>query len=177
MSRIVSAGVAVVLGALLVGCSDDPRPRMAPPPSASPTVVDTPSPTETPPEVLGPEETVRAWVEARNQTVQNGSSDAVYALSSDDCTTCRDSVEPVAAVYVAGGRYETFGWRIAALELDPKSQRSAPEVNVGLVYSAGRTFPEASASPITYEVERHIATFRLIREAGSWKVRQLVYRS
>ncbi|GEP39527.1 hypothetical protein NPS01_31900 [Nocardioides psychrotolerans] len=180
MSRVGRCVAVALLGALLVGCSDDePRPKMAPTQSAAPTTSSSvdPTPTEPPPEVLGPEDTVRAWVAARNETVQSGDSDAVYTLSATDCATCRDSVEPVRDVYVAGGRYETFGWRIAALKLDDKSASSSPAVNVGLVYSAGRTFPDASAEPILYDTERHIVTFRLAREAGVWKVHELVYRS
>lgn len=179
MSRLVRAGVAAVLGALLVGCSDDPRPKMASSPSASPTVSEAPSTDPTPsqaPDVLGPEETVRAWVEARNETVQGGSSDAVYALSSRDCTTCRDSIEPVTDVYEAGGRFETTGWTVVRTRLVDGSGRAA-KVSTALIYESGRTFPTGGASPITYVDQRRIATFELRRDANTWAVSFIGYLS
>ena len=50
---------------------DDPEPRFGPPESTSPAPTETETTSELP-EPLDPEETVRAWVEAQNVTLQDG---------------------------------------------------------------------------------------------------------
>ena len=68
--------LATLLAVCLVGaCSDDdPEPDIADPTasasSSSATV--SPSPTVSATPALGPEDTVRAWVEARNAALQDG---------------------------------------------------------------------------------------------------------
>ena len=80
MKRPLLAALAMLTLVVCAGCNDDPEPDFAPPESTSPAP--TPPTTSEPPEPerLSPEETVRAWVEARNITVQDGSTDAVYEL-------------------------------------------------------------------------------------------------
>ena len=75
--------VAVLLLSAALGCEDEPTPNIPDPtPSSSapsPTETES-SPTTSPtPEALTPEETVRAWVDARNQALQNGDTAAVRA--------------------------------------------------------------------------------------------------
>ena len=74
MKRTPLAALAVLMAVGCAGCSDDPEPDFAPPESTSPAPTDpTTSSTTEEPERLSPEETVRAWVEARNIAVQNRS--------------------------------------------------------------------------------------------------------
>ncbi len=180
MSRVVrSVAVGVLAAGFLAGCSDDaPRPRMAPSPTSSPSPTSaptTPAPSPTA-AALGPEETVRAWVAARNVTVQNGDSTEVYALSTADCTTCQDSIEPVVEVYRAGGRFETVGWKVVKSRVVESSGRAA-EVSAALLYESGRTIPSKGAEPVLYEEDRRIAVFRLGRREGSWLVTFVGYLS
>ena len=119
MKRSPLAALALMLALACAGCSDDdPEPRFGPPESTSPAPTETET-TSAPPEALDPEETVRAWVEARNVTVQNGDAKAVYGLSADGCTSCTNSVEPIRQVYKDGGHLETFGWRVKSVERRP----------------------------------------------------------
>lgn len=175
--RLVAPLAALTLA--LAACSDDdPDPRVDPTPTTpTSTVTPTPDPSgTTEPGPLGPMETVRAWVQARNHLVQSGDATAVDRLSASDCSTCRDSTDPVEQVYVAGGHYETHGWRIAAMKVTARN-RSSAEVSAGLVYTAGQTVPSAGVEPVSYGIERHIAKFRLTKEGGLWKLRFLLYVS
>lgn len=167
--RLTATLLAVTV---LTACSDDPPPKPAPPPPPS-------APTETSPTpkpALGPEETVRAWVAARNVTVQTGEIAQVESLSASSCETCVESYGPVAQVHLAGGHYETEGWRISATAVQQPSKAKA-RVSAGVVYAAGTTVPSAGAAPVTYEVEHHVARFDLALQGGTWKVAAIVYLS
>ena len=84
MTRLRTLAMALLLCAAL-GCEDEPTPNIPDPAptSSAPSPSETESsPTSSPTaEVLTPEETVRAWVDARNQALQNGDTRAVRALS------------------------------------------------------------------------------------------------
>jgi hypothetical protein len=181
VDRVRLAALLAATALVAAGCSDnDPEPRIDPTPSTSPTESASPWPssaeTSDPPGTTDPEDAVRAWVTARNETIQNGNATGVRSLSTGDCTTCRDLIDPIEAVYTNGGHMDTSGWHIAALNLAQESSADA-EVVVGLVYAAGETVPSAGADPIQYELERHIAKFRLRNHSDGWKVREVVYVS
>ena len=75
MKRSPLAALALMLALACAGCSDDdPEPRFGPPESTSPAPTETGTTSE-PPEPLDPEETVRAWVEARNTALRTGTAD------------------------------------------------------------------------------------------------------
>lgn len=175
MKRTPLAALALV-AALVVGCDDEVEPDFAPPESTSPAPTDPTTSTPPEPEKLSPEETVRAWVEARNITVQDGSSDAVYALSSDDCEACRNSVEPIRQLYIDGGHMETTGWRVKSAERRPDFS-SSREVAAAVVFDKGVTYPEAGADPISYDKEKRILVFRLNKQDGVWLVAHFAYAS
>lgn len=175
MKRTRVAAIATLLALTTAACGDDPEPNFAPPePSPSPSEVQTSEPPSEPPEALSPEDTVRAWVEARNTTVQTGDTDEVYALSTSGCETCRNSVEPVRKVYAAGGRYETSGWRLKDVAKTPKYDRTG-EVIAAVVFDSGRTFPDANSDPISYPEEKHVMLFRLADSQGVLGVKFVGY--
>jgi hypothetical protein len=119
---------------------------------------------------------VRAWVDARNDTVKTGDVTSVADLSSTDCQTCVGSYGPVQQVYLDGGHYETDGWRISAAEVREQTGSNA-QVLAGIVYAPGRTVPAEGAVPITYDTERHVVQFNLVTEDGVWNVASIVYLS
>lgn len=164
----------------LAACEDEPTPDIPDPTpsSTSPSVSESVSPTtptETP-EALTPEETVRAWVAARNQALRDGDTSAAEALSDPGCTTCAESLDPIRQVYAEGGHYETAGWRVASATQKGAAGASAV-VTAGLIYAKGVTVPAAGETPVSYDVERHIAEFRLVRAADVWLVSFLGYLS
>ena len=75
MKRSPLAALALMLALAGAACNDDdPEPRFGPPESTSPAPTETETTSEAP-DRLDPEETVRAWVKARNVTVADGSTD------------------------------------------------------------------------------------------------------
>jgi len=177
VARLRALVVALLLLPVL-GCEDEPTPDLpGPTPSSS---VPSPSETEsspTPtPAALTPEETVRAWVDARNQALQDGDISGAEALSAPNCGSCENSLGPIRDVYANGGHYETKGWRVASSEVTRETANSAT-IATGLVYEAGTTVPAAGGEPVSYDVERHIAEFQLSRIGGLWLVAFIGYLS
>lgn len=159
-----SAFVAVVLLCGLVACDDEPTPDIPDPTpsSTSPSVTDSVSPTtptETP-AALTPEETVRAWVAARNQALQDGDTTALRLLSQDPCETCEEHIRPIEDVFAAGGSFDTPGWAVDSAKVDG-SEGDETRVNAAVTMAAGSTIQEAGAEPVTYPEDKRIMVFRL----------------
>ncbi len=87
LARLAATLVAVTV---ITSCSDDPEPRTEP--SETPTSSATES--SEPPEVLGPEETVRAWVDGVNKAFTGGDVTGRANYRSLGCKSCRDSTSP-----------------------------------------------------------------------------------
>ena len=172
--------LATLLATCLLGaCSDDdPEPDIADPTasasSSSATV--SPSPTVSATTAMGPEDTVRAWVAARNAALQDGNTDEVEALASASCRTCEDSLQPIRDIYGNGGHFETTGWRVLAAKVDAQSAAKA-KVSTGIEYAAGQTFQDAASEPVTYGSEKHVVEFRLVMESGRWLLEFIGYLS
>lgn len=162
--------LACLLSIGAAGCSDDVEPRFepAPTPSVSATPSTTPS-AEPTPVALGPEETVRAWVKARNGAMRTGDVEAVRALSSQSCSSCVDLIEPIATTYSKGGRYETAGWQIIRSKAKGGDTANA-SVTAAMRLAGGTTYDSATSAPVTYPAEKRIAVFELVREEGAWLV-------
>jgi len=167
-TRAVNAvAVALLVGLTLSGCSgDDPVPKVEPSSPAPTPTSGSPSPSQ---QALSPEETVRAWVKARNEALQDGNVASVQALSERSCRTCHNSIAPIESVYGDGGHFETRGWLVVASRPLSTAGGSAT-VDAALQYLSGRTFPSAGATPVSYDVERHIARFRLHKVDGHWLI-------
>ncbi|WP_157544654.1 DUF6318 family protein [Nocardioides halotolerans] len=179
MTRTRAALAALVAACLLGACSDDdPEPDIPDPtPSVTSSSPATVSPTSGSPEpVLDPEETVGAWVSARNAALQSGDTSAVEDLSSAACETCEDSIDPIREVFDQGGHFETAGWKVLASEIASQTPAKA-EVSAGIEYAAGKTFPNSDSPPVIYDSEKHIVQFRLALVDGAWRVSFIGYLS
>lgn len=180
MTRLRTLAVVLLLLCAALGCEDEPTPNIPDPAptSSAPSPSETESsPTSSPTaEALTPEETVRAWVDARNQALQNGDTSAADALSAPGCETCENLLAPVRQVYADGGYFDTEGWQVvSAKETKPGDLRTV--VTAGIKYAAGTTVPAAGAEPVSYSVERHITRFTLDRTGSMWLVASIVYLS
>ncbi|WP_346385012.1 DUF6318 family protein [Nocardioides sp.] len=162
---------------LVAGCSsDDPTPRISPTNSVA-TTASSSAPTTSPTaSSRSPEQTVRAWVKARNAALQDGDTTAVDALAATGCEACQNSTDPIRQVYADGGHFETDGWRLVASRIKSASSGRAT-VATAIKYSAGRTVQEAGAQPVTYGVERHIVMFKLVTVSGDWRIGFIGYLS
>lgn len=176
MRRAVVPLVALIVMLALAGCSgDDPEPKIAPTPS-SPATSASPSEPSPAPERLSPEETVRAWVEARNKALRDGDTTSVEALSAESCETCENQIDPIRKIYADGGHFETDGWQVVSSRLKSRSGPRAA-VDTAIKYAAGRTIAETGAEPVTYSVERHIVVFKLTAIRGTWQIQFIGYLS
>ena len=179
MTRTPLAALALVAALACAGCNDDdPRPDFAPPESTSPAPTTPPTTSEPPePERLSPEETVRAWVEARNLGLKTGRLTQVRELSAPNCTSCNDLIDPIEDVYEAGGEFRTRGWSIAGLNVKKADSRRA-EIQVALDVAGGQTIQEAGGEPVSYPPENGIAIFELAsNDDERWAVSLLGFLS
>ena len=154
-TRLVTA-LAVTAALTLAGCSDDPDPKLAPSTDQSTSSPaepsDSPSPT---PEALDPEQTVRAWIDARNAAA-DAPADSTRSSSSAllDCDSLsRHSIDPIRRSTRTGG-FETYGWRVDEQSRRSRSARSSAVVTRGVIIPGGRTTPAQARSPIAYDEER-----------------------
>ena len=175
--------IAVLLaGCLLAGCSnEDPKPNIADPTTSAPTsplvsVSTSPPTSSSPPSAsLDPEQTVRAWIAARNQALQDGDTTAVDALSAPDCRSCEEANKVIREVYAAGGSFHTPGWTVVAAK--QKEGASPVQVDTALTFAAGQTTPSAGADPVSYGEEKHIVTFKLSKVDGNFRVQLVLFLS
>ena len=130
MGRLGVAALAACLALALVGCESEPEPRLADPtsePTSEPTAVETSEVTAPPtsppstavteePEPLGPEETVRAWVNAFNRLLTTGDAADLSALSAEGCDACNQVIRAIEPIYESGGSTETRGWEPQKVE-------------------------------------------------------------
>ncbi|WP_218029510.1 DUF6318 family protein, partial [Nocardioides szechwanensis] len=154
-----------------VGCSDDDRePHVDPTPSTSTTTTTSPTPDPTPTVApLGPVETVKAWVQARNLAMSDGDVAPVRALSAPECQSCSDLIDPIEKTYERGGHYETKGWRVVRTKVTSEDAAKV-EVVAGLELGGGRTFHSPTADPVVYPSEKRIGIFELTRSNDQWRI-------
>lgn len=111
-TRIAAGLAAIALPlALLVGCSDDPVPKIPEEPSSSPTEAEPSEPTEpTPPaamerrDVAGAEAFVKYYFELLTFAVHSGETAPARAVALDDCASCRGALRAIERIHAAGGR-------------------------------------------------------------------------
>ena len=125
------------LSLLLVGCSDDPEPKMPDPPAtSSATPTEEPTETETP-EAESAEDFIRRWVEVNTAMQNSGATDEYKALSTR-CQPCQQTASRIEDIYSSGGFVKTDGWTIDRIR-DRSGSGSKP------VYDL-----EISSSPTTF---------------------------
>jgi hypothetical protein len=164
-SAIVVAAVVLVLP--LGACSEDPKPKFAPPESSSPAA--TSESTSAEPSPSNPVGTVRAWVEAQNDAMRTGDSSEVRSLSARPCQACDGMIDPIDRVYEAGGYFMTAGWRIHRIKARKVAEKRAT-VDSAVVIAGGKTVNAAGAKPVRYGVDRKIMVFKLTKPQGTWLV-------
>ena len=178
MTRLRCALAALVVVGALGGCSDDdPEPKVddpTPSVSSGPTESVSVSPTVSP--ALTPKEAVKAWVDAQNEALSTGSTDALRALAAPDCQGCDDFPEPIEEVFAAGGSYEGGEWKLIHSNVESSSP-SAASLTAAVTIASGTTIPEAGAEPVTYEAQNHLMSFELVPEGGGWRFSAIAFVS
>jgi hypothetical protein len=177
MSRTRSVLATLLVACLVGACSDDdPKPDIADPTPSAPSSLGstTTSASVTPSTTLSPEDTVRAWIQARNRALSDGDTSDVDALSAPDCRSCEELNKVINEVYGAGGHFETTGWTIDSIQEKAGSQ--PVQVDTALTFAAGQTVPSAGADPVSYDEEKHIVSFRLKATGGSYRVQLVLFR-
>ena len=164
-SRLAVALGLVVPVLLVSGCSDDPVPKVAPRESSAPSVSESPSPTQS----TDPVGIVHAWVKAQNLAMRTGDTARVRALSSRDCASCDGLLDPIDKVYEAGGYFHTKGWLVDGAKLANSDSANA-KVNAGISIRGGTTLNAKGEQPVSYELDRRIVVFKLVRENSEWLV-------
>ncbi|WP_341927519.1 DUF6318 family protein [Nocardioides psychrotolerans] len=185
MSRIVRAGVAVVLGALLVGCSDDPRPRMAPP-SASPTVVESPTNTPTieesaPPlpsaatarDASGAKAFVTHFWDVANYAQATGDTKSLAALGAETCEGCHGAVDFLNDLYRAGGSIEGGEYTIGPITADRLAVEGQDVTVFRCMFETSNTkqvIRQPGRDDRVLPASTVAATFTLSYQADRWQV-------
>jgi hypothetical protein len=160
-SRSATVVAAVVLVLPLGACSEDPKPKFAPPESSSPAATSTsPSPRQAP---ANPVATVRAWVEAQNDALTSGDTEQLKVLSADPCQACDDFIKPIERVYREGGYFHTKGWKVVAAKTRPGSKEPFV-VNAGVSIAGGKTLTKRGAEPVVYGPDKRIVVFRVVEQ-------------
>lgn len=174
VSRTRTLLAAIVLSALaLGGCSDDPEPRSDPGPAPPSTSAVSPSAAG---EADDPRQSFRTWIEARNEALHSGDTARVESLSTDDCGSCQNSIDPIREVHSKGGRFETVGWLVDSVTLENETEITA-KLSAAITYAEGKTYPSANADPISYEEEHHIVLVKLEKLGGRWLLSEIGYVS
>jgi len=170
--------VALLLATLGSACDDEPEPDIADPsPSSSapsPSESESSPSTSPTPEALTPEETVRAWVDARNQALQDGDTTDVRTLSAADCRSCDELIKPIESTFAAGGSFATDGWSIGGIR---KTSDQPIRIVTGMDIAGGTTIPEAGGTPVDYQAEKHAIRFELIDTEGALQVSLVLFLS
>ena len=156
--------VALLLATLGSACDDEPEPDIADP---SPTS-SAPSPSESEsspstsptPEALTPEATVRAWVDAWNEALRTGRTDALKALGAPGCRNCLNYVKTINDVIAAGGEFTGGDWSVQEISTQELSADSA-KVVVGMAVASGSTINAAGEEPVTFAAERRGVVYQL----------------
>lgn len=112
-SPLAALLAALAAGALLLGgcASEEPTPKFADAPSASPSAVE---------QEETAEEFIRRW--AREQTEMQKGDTSEYRRIAGDCEPCMVSADLVDEYYGAGGYIDTRGIEILAIEPDAVSK-------------------------------------------------------
>lgn len=167
--RAVAVAVPAVVALGAAGCGGEPEPRFAPPAEPSPSASATASPSESatgePAKPLSREETVRAWVEARNAALQDGDTSAVRDLYAPGCEGCAAFVDPIDSAYDDGGYFKTPGWTVQkTLIVEPSV------VDMRARAAAGTSRGSSADKPVTFPEAIRDLRFGVRKNAGRWLI-------
>lgn len=157
----------------LAACEDEPTPDIPDPTpsSTSPSVSESASPTtptETP-EVLSPEETVRAWIGAWNAALASGDTSGLAPFQTPDCRNCDNLSKVIDDVASAGGSFTGGTWSIVSSDLT-RPEPDRVKMSVAMEVAAGSTVNAAGKEPVEYPADKRIVVYELRDESGTWLI-------
>ena len=177
MRGIVAAGLVIAMTAL-AGCTNDPEPRFEEP-AESPSASESTSSAAAEPEPweekskTGAVAFARRWVDALNEAQVSGDVERLRASSTPRCVTCRDLTAQLEALYKAGGRMETRGWRVLLVGPPAGVVSRSAKVTLRVERAPQRVF-EGNGPPQRFEGDRSTFSAGLIWHDDQWLMDELV---
>lgn len=117
---------------------------------------------------------VRLWTAAYNEALTSGDLDPLRDLASRTCESCQAVIDPVGAVYDAGGHITTDGWEIRKLRVLPTGgPKGSRAVYVRFLQNRQTVVSEAEAEPEVVKEKRFAYTFHVRSNDGAWLLTRL----
>lgn len=160
---------------LLAGCSGQPAPRepdstegAGPEATATPPPIPEAATQET---AEGAASFVDYYLAVLNYAAHTGDTDALRALSDDDCGSCEKYVGVVDATHQAGGAYTGGDWSAGALSVATEADEWRLE---GEVATAAGTFDDGSGSPTSVAASTTVVAFLVEWADSEWRMNDFV---
>ncbi|HSX67267.1 DUF6318 family protein [Nocardioides sp.] len=145
-----------LVGALALGvsaCGDD---SPSPAPSTS-SAAASPTPSATGPaapvlpelaarnDAVGAKAFLRYWVSSVSYAMKTGDTTGLLRASTKECKSCAKIASEIDSIYAGGGHLEGGGWRIVAIEPDPRLKPPLYRLAVRLVQASQRVVDGSGA--------------------------------
>jgi len=175
-------GVIALLATLAVAGCEEGDPSGSATPSGKPIPSGTSSPAET---TVGtsdaatfsdPVDVVRAWVTAFNATLRGGDPSGAADLTTADCWTCAEHIDPITKALERGGWFRGGRWSVVRARVSDSNDRKA-SVYSAISSARGVTLSRQGAEPVSYGPEKFILDIRLERSGEGWLIAEIVYLS
>jgi hypothetical protein len=172
--------LAVVAAACLVvgGCGGSPEPKSLPKSSPSPSVSASPTPPVMP--AAAKEKTdqgaaafARHFVAAINYVARSGDADALLAISSPTCVSCKSIAERGQTTYANGGRIEGEGWKVLRANVAPNQPHTRVFVDLTIRQAPEQVFASPSASPKSFKGGDHTFSLVLSGRPNGWQATRM----
>lgn len=180
-TRAAIGAATLLLTLAVAGCEEaepaDPvTPTGKPIPSAtSPSTAPTAS-TSDATTLEEPVDVVRAWVTAFNATLRGGDPGEATDLTTADCWTCAEHVDPVIKALESGGWFRGGRWSVVRARVSDRDGKTA-SVYSAISSAGGATLSRRGAEPVRYGPEKFVLDIRLERSGEGWLIAEIVYLS
>ncbi len=173
---------AVLLGAILSGCTDEAaRPEPLPSPSSSPSPSPAASASPAAPSLpaaargtsaASAEAFARHYVHVINAAMTSGDTALMRRDASRRCSGCRLLADEIDDLYLAGGRIEGGGW-VSGERSRLVAAGNAVRMRLAVRITEQTVYAESGAQPTISRSEDGHLRFVLTRRSNAWSVAQM----